>query len=132
MEKIKGMFLDVENMTYDVKEVEKTEGCECWYNLLNCSCIDIQERKFGNKYHDIVIDDEGKFKEGWRVGGVSKDRRETLAGNLFICNCDYNSGELVSLTDEEIEELRGFAGITIEDIGDDKTAVRPVVMDYEY
>lgn len=75
------------------------------YQHLRCDCIDIVNRRIGNRHYDIIADDEGLLKDGNIVSALEMRFREKLVGNLIICK--HNSQcEMIGLTDEEIEEVK--------------------------
>lgn len=73
-----------------------------FYDILECNCIDIVVRKIGGAEYDIVCDDEGLLKGEPVFTAVDKKYQPALVGNLFICKSDLESGELVSLTEDEM------------------------------
>lgn len=78
-----------------------------FYGALDCDTIYIISRRFGERYFDIVIDDEGLFKDKKQINAVSNDGHEILFGNIFICNHD-EEGNSTSLTQEELDYLQKF------------------------
>ena len=78
------------------------------YAMLECSCIDVATRKFGNNYYDIYCDDEGLFKKDNLPTIATFDDNgnlvEQIVGNVFVCKHDGEGG-MESLTDSEIQEV---------------------------
>ena len=99
---MKMLLIDTESNSSKVIETEG--GLENYYKILNCSLIDITERKIDGQYFDIICDDEGLFKEGNQVSAVSEDGRPQLVGNILICNHDGEGGES-GLSDEDLEKV---------------------------
>lgn len=103
---MKAFLIDV---NADVKEGARVVECgndlETLYKLCDCSVIDIVLRKIGNFWYDIVCDDEGALKEDKIPTAFDDNSEVCLVGNLLFCNHDVE-GELVSLTDEQIENLK--------------------------
>lgn len=77
------------------------------YRLLDCDCIDITSRKIGDKYYDIVCDDEGLLRDNIRVTAYDVKGNPALVGNLLIMNHD-EMGELLSLTEEDILNVEKY------------------------
>ena len=81
------------------------------YRLCECSTIDIVERRIGDRYYSITVDDEGLFvdKPMFTAAGICRTPKGVtpicLAGNLVISNSN-NEGELTSLTDEDVGYIR--------------------------
>ena len=77
-----------------------------FYPVLDCDAFDIVERKFGNNYYDIYVDDEGLLNNKETAiytlgeGGVV----EILVGNCFVCKHN-DEGDTISLTDDEVDEI---------------------------
>ena len=103
---MKAFLLDAENRQTRTVEVDDTDHLTEYYKLLNCEIVDITSRKIGGKYFDIVADDEGLMKENPIVSALDTEGQPALVGNLLFCNYDPETGEEVSLTDEDIQLLR--------------------------
>ena len=103
---MKAFLLDAENRQTRTVEVDDTDHLTEYYKLLNCEIVDITSRKIGGKYFDIVADDEGLMKENPIVSALDTEWQPALVGNLLFCNYDPETGEEVSLTDEDIQLLR--------------------------
>lgn len=99
---MKMYFIDTENSSSRVIETEG--GLENYYKLLNCNRIDISSRMIDGQYFDIILDDEGLFREGNKISAVSEDGRPQLVGSLLICNYDGQGGES-GLSDEDVEKI---------------------------
>ena len=97
------VVIDVLKNEVSVKDVEDT--LETWYDLLNCTCIDITSRRIDGQYYDIVCDDEGLLKSGAIVSAASESGDPMLVGNLAIVNCN-EEGELVGLTANDVKKVR--------------------------
>ena len=100
--KIKGVLVDVKNEKVEVVEIEKT--LEEYYRILNCDCIDIISRKIGEKWFDIVCDDEGLLKENPKISAIDNTNQPQLCGNLFIVKFD-GVEDITSISDEEAEYI---------------------------
>ena len=81
-----------------------TDSLDSFYNVLDCTTIDIVERRIGGKYYDIICDDEAPLKELPLVSGVDGLIRPMLFGRLFICHHD-DEGGLTSLSEEEVKAV---------------------------
>ena len=97
--KIKGILVDVKSNIIDVCEIEKS--LESYYKILNCKLIDIVSMKIGNRYFDIICDDEGLMKEDITISAIYDDFTPALVGNLFIVRHDGRGNER-SLTSNDI------------------------------
>ena len=103
---MKAFLLDAENRQTRTVEVNDADHLTDYYKYLNCELVDITSRKIGGKYFDIVADDEGLLKEPRIVSALDTEGQPALVGNLLFCNYDPETGEEVSLTDEDIQLLR--------------------------
>ena len=109
---IKGVLVNAQEIKpysfeYEEDKNGKTTFLPNMYALLNCDCIDIATRMFGDYALDIVCDDEGLFKENNFVSILTfsgQELVEQIVGNVFICKAN-DEGESISLTDEEIAEV---------------------------
>lgn len=68
-----------------------------YYDLLECDTIDITSIKFGDKFYDIICDDEGLFKPDNHVSICSSEGSPMIVGNIIVCNHN-EEGEETSLS----------------------------------
>lgn len=116
---IKGLLLDGVN---DPKVVEIKDDLHAYYSLLDCDLIEIVRRRIPNTDHHFVIvcDEEGLLKErtiapsGIAFNETEDEVDEILLGKIFICN-DDEEGNLLSLKDDEIEEIKKCVKILDKD-----------------
>lgn len=87
-----------------------------YYDLLECTTIDITSIKFGDKYYDVICDDEGLFKPNNHVSICSEAGSPMIVGNVIICNHN-DEGEETSLTNHEAWELYRHAAWTSQPTG---------------
>ena len=97
--KIKGILVDVKSNIIDVCEIEKS--LESYYKILNCELIDIASMKIGNRYFDIICDDEGLMKEDINISAIYDDFTPALVGNILVVRHDGKGNER-SLTSKDI------------------------------
>ena len=85
--------------------VTMEDSLNAYYTALDCSCIDIVDRTIGRskKRFSIVCDDEGLLKDDPYISAISAKFEPMLVGSLFVVSCDYESGELESLSEQELE-----------------------------
>ena len=109
---MKAFLIDV---NADVKDGARVVECgndlETLYKLCDCSTIEIPYRKIGDYWYDIVCDEEGIFRENYKASALDEKFNVALVGNLLFCNHDAE-GDLVSLTDEQIENLKNHIRTT--------------------
>ncbi len=103
---MKSLLLDVENCEVTVIEIENSPELEFFYEHLTCDVIDITERRINGEYFKIVCDDEGALKNFPIVSAINSNMDPMLFGNLMFFRGDPDTGELVGLTDEDIEHIR--------------------------
>lgn len=77
---------------------------ENYYKHLDCNCIDIAERKIGNKFYDVICDDEGLLVDNPKVCCIAGDSDYNIYGNIIICNGDDNGNEQ-PLTEDDIANI---------------------------
>lgn len=100
---MKALLLDV--MEGKVETVD-ADGVEEFYKLLHCTTIDIVQRIIGDRWYDIVYDDNGTFVEDPRISAVDSKGQIMLVGNLLICGLADADGVLTSLSEEDIEHIK--------------------------
>ena len=83
--KIKAYLIDVINETH---------------KALQCTVIDIQERKIGKKVFDIICDDEGLFKQPAKISAIDNLGSPMFVGNLLVVK--NKDGETTTLSDEDV------------------------------
>ena len=81
---------------HDYKDIKKILGIE--------SPVDCIERRIGEKWYDLWIDDEGLFKEEKYVTAVCKDANEIIVGKIMIAN-HTKDGNIKGLTNEDIDNI---------------------------
>lgn len=107
MEYIKGMLLDTKKGTTEVVSIEKendTSFCEKIYELLDCEHFDILRLKIGSIEVDCYCDDEFLFTKTTEPSGIINGELR-LFGNLLFLDCDFATGESISLKPEQIFEI---------------------------
>lgn len=100
---MKALLLDV--MEGKVETVD-ADGVEEFYKLLHCTTIDIVQRIIGDRWYDIVCDDNGTLVEDPRISAVDSKGQIMLVGNLLICGLADADGVLTSLSEEDIEYIQ--------------------------
>lgn len=106
---ITGVFVD-EDIIKDTM-VNTLEGM---YEKLDCDLIDIFSVNINGVDCDVILDDEGKFKEEQNVAMVFKHNGkmvDCVVGKIFLCKGMNETGELASLSDGEIETIIAAAKV---------------------
>ena len=94
----------------EVVELPKDHDYHDLKKLLEISSpLTVVERKIGDKYYDLWIDDEGLFKEPKYLTGCCLNANEILCGNILIVNHGDN-GETTGLSEDDIMNIlwKGF------------------------
>lgn len=128
--KIKGLLIDVYKLQ-GVNVVEFEGTLENLYKLTDCSCIDIASRKVVDNVYDFVVDDEGLFRQPAVPSVYDIKEQPMLVGNALICNHD-DEGNLASLTDEQIEDLKKRCCTAMYTDDEDKTHVFSILLGADY
>ena len=92
------------------KKAEKVvieHSLQAFYDTIHCvyDTIDIVSRKIGEKYFDIICDDDGLAREPHHCSAVDKEGNPMLVGSFLVANHDA-SGDTRSLTDEDIALIK--------------------------
>ena len=106
-DKIKGFLVDVYDN--DSRVVEFEETLENMYAMVKCEYIEIPKRYIGGKLYCCVCDEEGLFRSDIRVSMIRKTQdgiEPLLVGNLLITGLENGEGDLTSLTDEDIDNIK--------------------------
>ena len=74
---------------------------ETYYKLLECDTIDIVYRKIGDRYFDVICDDEALLKAGSQVTCVDRRYNPMLFGNLLLVHHD-EEGSTLGLEEDDI------------------------------
>ena len=91
----------------EVRVLEIKPELEEYYKLIGCDCIDIADRKIGGKWFDVMLDDEGLFREDHKISAINDMGEPMFVGNLMFFHHD-GEGNLVGLTDEDIDHLMKY------------------------
>lgn len=102
---MKAFLLDVEKNEAGIVDIDDSKPRrEQYAKYLNCEKVGIVYRMVGRKkYFDIIIDDEGIFKDGSKISALTSDELPALRGNLLFCNHDENIDDLSPTDDKEID-----------------------------
>ena len=100
---MKMLLIDVYNNRVETVEAN---GLEDYYKYLECNLVDIVYRTIGNIKVNIICDDEGTFVENPKPSAVDYLGEVALVGNLLIAGGEVVNGELTSLAETEIEEIK--------------------------
>lgn len=106
MEYITGMLLDAKKGTTEVVNLAKENdtSIEKIYELLDCKSFDILRLKIDTTEVDCYCDDEFLYTKTTEPSGIiNGDLR--LFGNLLFFDCDFTTGESISLNPEQIFEI---------------------------
>ena len=112
-ERITGIYL-AENDVAQTVRVE--DDLQTYYDIIDCSCIDIVRRQIGNKMYAIVCDDEGLLTGKQFTIVYCEDDKwyQEIVGNVFICKSD-DEGNLVSLDGSDVENIMNNTRTYIND-----------------
>lgn len=121
---MKGYLIDVENNEARTVEIDDNDHLGQFYKLIGCRCIDITVRKVGGKPYNIVVDDGGFLKDGYKVSGIDSHMGVMLAGNIILFGIG-GDGDLASIGDAD----RLSIGQNVVELFDfDTMSTHPVVM----
>ena len=102
--KLRGVLVDVENKK--VEAIEIADDLEKYYEILNCTCIDIVQRRIGRKNFTIICDDEGLFSAAPKISAINNLGQAQLVGNLFIVAAGSDEdGNLIGLSKSEADYI---------------------------
>jgi len=76
---------------------------EAFYETIECDYIEVARRQIGNKYYDIICDEEALLKSSPLVSTFDRNQEPMLVGSLIVCNS--NGEDFASLTKQDIERI---------------------------
>ena len=93
------------NMEVVEMEVSTTRNeLQAIYEWIECSTIDIVQRKMNGRIYDFIVDDEGLLKDRPIMSAVHQDETPSLFGLTLITKHD-EEGNNVGLNEEEIIDV---------------------------
>lgn len=124
----------MEMLLIDVNEnkvkVVDVDGLGDYYKYIGCRCIDIVNRKIGDKRFEIICDDEGLFVENPKTSAITQSGRPLLVGNLLIAGDTVIDGELTPITANDVDYIYNFVIDVFSFNGENLTRNIAVVMDF--
>ena len=100
---MKCIYLNVEEQALP-KVIDIEDDLKVFYNLIGCQYVDITRRKIGDKYYDVICDDEGLYKENTIISAVDNTYKPMFVGNLIISKAD-DEGGLIDLSETDIKQI---------------------------
>lgn len=88
-----------------IKVVDIEDDLHTYYRLLDCSMIEIVERKIGRKWFDVICDEEGTFQEQPKISAIDNLGRVMFVGNLLFMHHD-EEGNMTGLSDNDIKYIK--------------------------
>lgn len=106
---MKGLLISPEEN--DVLEVviDEDSVLDDIYNAIGCRTIDVVRNiNIGGRRYDIVVDDEGLFKDEPKPAARCMDAEQVLYGNIIVLNADEKNGVWETLSDDDIENINQY------------------------
>lgn len=105
---VKGVFIDTYGTgqaSIDVIDLNETT----FNKRLGVQYIDIQEIEILGGLFDVIFDDEFVYShgEGRAIPSVYVDDKPVIGGPCFICKCNHETGDEVSLNDIDLACVLG-------------------------
>lgn len=88
-----------------VKEIEINDDLKEYYENLECNYIEIVERKIGNKWFDVICDEEGTFVDSPKISAIDNLGTPMFVGNLIFAHHD-SEGNMTGLKEKESDYIR--------------------------
>lgn len=107
---LKGVLIDVNEPR--VKVMGVNDDLSSFYSILDCSCIDIVTRTIDGKEFTFVCDDEGLLKANSIPSAFSSTGTPMLVGSLFIVTENSKTGQLQSLSLDDVKYIKDYISIT--------------------
>ena len=100
---MKTILLNVYEEKVQIIDIEPT--LDEYYKTLDCSCIDIVERKIGGKFYDVMCDDEGLFREPQKISAINDMGEPMFVGNLLLKTLSTSKSTLRKCTRTNIRTV---------------------------
>lgn len=102
-----GLLLSVTENEINSVKLDDKNVLQSMYDLMSCELVDVVRNvKIGNKRYDIVVDDEGLYKDNNKPSARCSDADQVLYGDIIVINVDEEKGEWVSLDEDDIENIQ--------------------------
>lgn len=103
---LKAYLIDAVNQI--ARSVDAVDELDAHYSLLDCDMIEIHSiRIAGNpKTYDVIMDEEGTFKDDPKISALDIFGRPLFVGSLLITGTADEEGELTDLTDDDIDFIK--------------------------
>ena len=103
---------------FDVKK-SKLSWVECnglkdYYKAIGCEYVEHTELPIGgDQFLDILVDENGLYKEGLRVSALYNGE-PWLVGNILFCRSNYDDGEFASCREQDMEFLKKHLALLVD------------------
>ena len=121
------LLIDVNKNKVKVVDVDSLDS---YYSHIGCRCIDIVNRKIGDKRFGIICDDEGLFVENPKTSAITQSGMPMLVGNLLIAGGEIFDGELTPITANDVDYIYNFIIDVFSFNGENLSRNIAVVMDW--
>ena len=91
----------------DVRVVDP-QNLQDYYKLLNCSSVDVTNKKISDKQFNLIFDEEAELLETRRPSAMDDYGQAVLFNNLIIAGEGSFAGDFKDITDEEIEYVKKY------------------------
>lgn len=105
---MRALILDAFNK--DIRVVDP-QNLQDYYKLLNCSSVDVTNKKISDKQFNLIFDEEAELSETRRPSAMDDYGHAVLFNNLIIAGEGNLEGNLSDLTDKEIEYIKKYIHI---------------------
>ena len=124
-----GILIDVNECVAKRVEIPKELGN--YYNMLNCSTVQIVRMKLGGVYFDVYCDEEARLKFGQLASAADKSGNVALVGNILFTHTD-SDGETIGLKEEEMVNILSHVTRYSAEDDDGKLKNVPIVRGLEW
>lgn len=105
---MRSILLDVDKN--EVLEVNPV-GLQDFYNLLNCSTIEVVYRYIGLKRFGIVCDEEAALKVNSSVSAINDFGQTMHLNNIIVVSATTVNDDFSSLTEDEVDYVKKYIRI---------------------
>lgn len=98
---------------------------DAFYKIIDCTTIDIVVKRIGGRYYNIIVDDEGLFRDDPIITMVDPhNRNDALVGTLIICGMADDDGDLTSITEDDARHIAKYINFGLRNCKDGNNHIR--------
>jgi hypothetical protein len=87
-------------------ELDDNQPLKDAYEAMDCSLVDVVRNiKIGKDFYDILVDDNGLYRENKIPSAKCSNAEQVLFGNIIILKADNENGEWYSMGEKDFDNI---------------------------